>query len=424
MEHRIIPCANETGNVPREDAHGCHAADDPKAAARSSGAGGNDTAQDLRQDVASCSVRTVVIDIDPADIDAAKIRFCADVIKRGGLVCFPTETVYGLGADAFNESAVRNIFAAKGRPSDNPLIVHVSDMEMIRSVSAADSTQTERLSKLCKAFWPGPLTVIVNKDPAVPDAVTCGLDTVGIRMPEDPVARKLIRLSGPVAAPSANLSGKPSPSRAAHVIEDLTGRVDVIISGGDAKVGVESTVLDVTGETPLILRPGAVTREQIAGVLGACDEADWKRSAGRDDRPRSPGMKYRHYSPNAEVIVYDGHDPSERRRIMTLDGSSFAEKGLKVGILTTDEGTRDFGSGFTVLTLGCGRELTELTHSLFARLREFDELKTDVVLAEAIPEEGLGDAFMNRLYRAAGGRVINTDGRMTDITCGDGSQRS
>ena len=367
------------------------------------------SAKEPRRDVLSGTVDTVVLHIDPDNVDAAKIRFCAEVIDRGGLVCFPTETVYGLGADAFNGSAVRDIFAAKGRPSDNPLIVHVSDLGMIGSVSSADRIQSERLLKLEEAFWPGPLTVVVSKAPAVPPEVTCGLDTVGIRMPEDPVARALIRESRPIAAPSANLSGRPSPSRAAHVIEDLTGRVDVIISGGDARVGVESTVLDVTGETPVILRPGAVTREEIAEVLGACDEADWKKPAGKDEKPRSPGMKYRHYSPNAEVIIYAGSSSAARRAAMLRDGRDQAAKGLSVGILTTNGGLDFFGDEFTVLTLGSDLDLTELTHSLFADLREFDERKTDVVLAEAIPEEGLGDAFMNRLYRAAGGRVVYTD---------------
>lgn len=361
----------------------------------------------LRQQILSGDLKTVVLDVDPDNIDVARMKFCADVISRGGLVCFPTETVYGLGADAFNEAAVENIFAAKGRPSDNPLIVHICDTDMTEQVASLNDAQRAAVQKLGEAFWPGPLTVIVNKSPAIPAAVTCGLDTVGVRMPDHPVARELIRLSRPIAAPSANLSGRPSPSRARHVQEDLCGRVDVIISGGDARVGVESTVLDVTGEVPVILRPGAVTREEIAEVLGACDEADWKKPADVDGKPRSPGMKYRHYSPKAEVVIYDGSDPAERRAAMARDGNEYAARGLNVGILTTDEGLEAFGDGFAVLTLGSSRNLPELTHSLFARLREFDERKTDVVLAEAIPEEGMGDAFMNRLYRAAGGTVVD-----------------
>ena len=351
-------------------------------------------------------IDTKIVRIDPEDIDDEALRYCADVLKRGGLVCFPTETVYGLGANAFDGRAVENIFKAKGRPNDNPLIVHINDYEMLPLITCCDGKQREDLMSLGDAYWPGPLTVIVDRDSAIPDCVSCGLKTVGIRMPENPIARKLIEFAGiPVAAPSANLSGKPSPSCAAHVIEDLAGRVDVIIDGSDCKVGVESTVLDITGERPEILRPGAITLEDVERVLGAASLCDWRKEVKKDELPKSPGMKYTHYSPEAEVVIYEGEDDLVKRNIKIAAMSSLL-KGETVGIMTVDENAGFYDVLPNVLSLGARGDSLSQAANLFKLLRMFDELGVKKVFAEAVPAEGIGNAVANRLYRAAGGVVV------------------
>lgn len=356
---------------------------------------------------------TVIIKLDRDDPDPEKIAYCAEVIKKGGLVCFPTETVYGLGASAFDPEAVKNIFKAKGRPSDNPLIVHIDDLDKLSLVMSGDERQAERLELLAERYWPGPLTMIAGRDPAVPDAVSCGLPTVGIRMPDNLIARELIRVSGvPIAAPSANLSGKPSPSTAGHVIQDLFGRVDVIIDGGDCSVGVESTVLDITGDVPAILRPGAVTLENVIEVLGKGELPDWKKAPKEGEKPRSPGMKYTHYSPDAEVRIYDGGDIGDVRKKIAEEGVKALKAGVKTGVLTTKEGTHAYeGRGLTVISCGTREDLLTVTHGLYGALRDFDAEGVELVLAEAFPQTGVGNAVMNRLYRAAGGCVIDVDKR-------------
>ncbi len=354
---------------------------------------------------------TLVIKLDRDRPDPEKLSFCANVIKRGGLVCFPTETVYGLGASAFDPEAVKNIFRAKGRPSDNPLIVHIDSSDKLPLVCSGGPEQLEKLDLLSKAYWPGPLTVITDRDPAVPDIVSCGLPTVGIRMPDNLIARELIRLSGvPIAAPSANLSGKPSPSTAEHVIADLFGRVDVIIDGGPCDVGVESTVLDITGDVPQILRPGAVTLEDVVRVLGKGELPDWKKSPKEGESPRSPGLKYTHYSPDAEVRIYDGKDVDVIRMAVAREAERLTAEGVKTGVFTTLEGAEYYdGDKLTVIAAGTRDDLITVTHGLYAALREFDKRGAEVVLAEAFPQEGVGNALMNRLFRAAGGCVINAD---------------
>ena len=351
-------------------------------------------------------IDTKIIKIDRKNIDPAALKLCADTVKRGGLVCFPTETVYGLGANAFDASAVSRIFEAKGRPGDNPLIVHISDYEMLPGISHCDAGQKDRLTRLGNAYWPGPVTMIVPKNEAIPDTVTCGLSTVGIRMPSHPVARKLIECAGvPIAAPSANLSGKPSPSQASHVIEDLMGRVDIIIDGGDCSVGVESTVLDISREEPLILRPGAITLDDVQKVLGSGTASDWHIELKEGETPRSPGMKYTHYAPKARVILYDGDFLSVREAIRKETEKYIAE-GKKTGIMTTDENLSYYDGLPNVLSL-CGREdAAHQAANLFKLLRQFDELGAEIVLSETVPPEGVGDAVMNRLFRAAGGRSI------------------
>lgn len=351
-------------------------------------------------------IETEIIKIDPDNIDEAALLHCAEVLRSGGLVCFPTETVYGLGANAFDAKAVDNIFRAKGRPNDNPLIVHINSYDMLPLITCCDGAQKEALMKLGEAYWPGPLTMIADRDSAIPDCVSCGLKTVGIRMPENVIARRLIELAGvPVAAPSANLSGKPSPSCSAHVIEDLKGRVDVIIDGGDCRVGVESTVLDITGEKPEILRPGAVTLEDVSKVLGDASMCDWRKDLREGETPKSPGMKYTHYSPNAEVVIYEGDEELVKRSIK-IAAMSATLKGERVGVMTFDENMTYYLPLTNVLSLGPKNDHLGQAARLFKNLRSFDEQGVTKVLAEAVEAKGVGNAVANRLYRAAGGAVV------------------
>lgn len=348
-------------------------------------------------------MNTEIIRIDLQNIDIARIRYAAQVLKSGGLVAFPTETVYGLGANALNEKAVGNIFKAKGRPSDNPLIVHVSDRN---EVNALVSDMPSNADKLMDKFWPGPLTIIMNKSEAVPYAVTAGIETVAVRMPSHPVALSLIHEAGvPVAAPSANSSGKPSPTSAEHVIDDLSGKVDVIIDAGYASVGLESTVIDLTSEKPVILRPGGVTYEQLESVLGSVyiDPAIMEKPS-ENLKPKSPGMKYTHYSPKAEVIVIEGRPEDIVRKIVSMK-RAYESRGISVGILATDQTFKQYEKG-PVISAGDRNKPETIANSLFAMLREFDSIGVGVILAEAVDTNGIGLAIMNRMNKAAGYHII------------------
>lgn len=358
-------------------------------------------------------MKTEIVKVSGMNPDVQALQYCGTVIRQGGLVAFPTETVYGLGANAFDDGAVRSIFTAKNRPADNPLIVHISDYEMLAGVADFNcEAERRRLTQLGEAYWPGPLTMIVGKDPKIPQAVSCGLNTVGIRMPAHPVARALIRVSGvPIAAPSANSSGRPSPTKFSHVYEDMNGKVDVIIDGGDCRVGVESTVLDLVSSEPTILRPGAVTKEDVLRVLGTCQAYDWKGMEGKVEKPRSPGMKYRHYAPKATLTVYEGAQDHVVRRIsqeIVLAGC----EGLRVGVLATDETKTLYKDAQIVLSLGKTEDSSAHAGRLFDCLREFDRLGAQIIFAEAVLGTGVGDAVMNRLFRASGGRIIRCDGDM------------
>lgn len=352
---------------------------------------------------------TEVIKIDRNHIDLSAVKYCGEVLRQGGLVCFPTETVYGLGANAYSAEAVGKIYQAKGRPADNPLIVHISNCKMLSLVTDCTGSQRAVLDQLAEKFWPGPLTVIASRDDAVPPNVSCGLESVGIRFPSHPIARALIEAASvPVAAPSANLSGKPSPTRASHVIEDMMGRVDVIIDGGNCDVGVESTVFDISGEKMSILRPGAVTLEQILSVVKCADELNWMSHADTDtiEKPRSPGLKYKHYAPKASVTIYDGERNNVAQKI-NAEIKLRKNSGFSVGVLATDESICYYKEvGIVVLSLGSIQDSMQQASNLFHCLRRFDDLGIDVVLAEALPRGGAGDAVMNRLYRAAGGNIV------------------
>ena len=340
---------------------------------------------------------------DDDDNNEIIIKTAADIIARGGLVAFPTETVYGLGGDAFDVNASARIYEAKGRPSDNPLIVHIAALEDLYSLT--DNVPDKALA-LAKEFWPGPLTMIVDKKSCVPDTVTGGLSTVAVRLPSHKVARDLIKASGTfIAAPSANLSGRPSPTRAEHVIEDLSGRVDMIIDGGDIEIGLESTIVDLTEDVPVILRPGYITMEMIEDVIGDV-RLDKALMTGVSDgvAPKAPGMKYRHYAPKAELTIIEGERDKVINRI-----NSFVEEGRrrnrKVGVMITAE-AYDMVEADVKISLGSGDSNEEIARNLFATLREFDETGVDVIYSEGFGDNGLGQAVMNRLLKAAGHRVI------------------
>jgi len=336
---------------------------------------------------------TVVINVREG-VDERKLRVAARLLREGKLVAFPTETVYGLGADALNAGAVRRIFEVKGRPADNPLIVHVASMEWLRKLVRL---VPETAITLARRFWPGPLTLVLPAEGRVPSVTRGGLDTVAVRMPSHPVALRLIELAGrPVAAPSANISGRPSPTDAGHVVEDFYGRIECIVDGGPTPIGVESTVLDLTGERPVLLRPGGLPLEEIEKVVGPVDVHPAVRGE-LTDVAKSPGMKYRHYSPRARVILVEGDRREVAERIDELV-DELKEKGLKVGVMAMERHRAD---AFFYL----GSSIEEAARNVFRGLRELDRRGVDVIVVEGVEERGLGMAVMNRLRKAAGHTV-------------------
>ncbi len=326
-----------------------------------------------------------------------QIAQAADLLKNNEVVAFPTETVYGLGGNAENSEAVAKIFAAKGRPSDNPLIIHIAEERQLNDFAEDISDQAKLL---IKEFWPGPLTLIFKKkEGKLSDQATAGLSTVAVRMPDHPVALAILKRSGlPIAAPSANRSGKPSPTTAEHVWEDLNGKIAGIVDGGQTGVGVESTVLDCTEEIPVILRPGAVTKEQIEAVIGEVSVDAALLDAGQ--APKSPGMKYRHYAPDAPLYLVDG----SREFIQTLVDKK-KEEGLTVGVLTTVENETFYQADY-VIPCGQRENLETVASYLYEALRRFNNTNADIIYSEMFPNEGVGVAVMNRLMKAAGHRVI------------------
>ena len=348
-------------------------------------------------------MKTEILKIQSDNIDNEKIKYAAEVLRGGGLVAFPTETVYGLGADALDENAVKKIFEAKGRPSDNPLIVHIAGKEDVYGLAA---NVPPKAQILMDRFWPGPLTLVLEKSDKIPSVITAGLSTVGLRAPSHPIALALIREAGiPIAAPSANLSGRPSPTVPKHVIDDLYGRVDVIIDGGNANIGVESTVLDVTADVPVILRPGGVSFEQLKDVLKnvTMDPSLMKKPAG-DFVPKAPGMKYTHYSPKADVIVVEGEPEKVAEKINSLI-AEYQSKNIPVGVLATEQ-TKEFYKSVPSITLGDRLEPETIAANLFKAFRDFDDIGIKVIFAESIDNQGIGLAVMNRMKKAAGYNII------------------
>ncbi len=344
---------------------------------------------------------TRIVKIDKENIDNEIIIELSHIIKNNGTVVFPTETVYGLGANALSDIAVAKIFAAKGRPSDNPLIVHVSNLEQLERIV---EIIPEKAKVLMDKFWPGPLTLLFKKKAIISDMITGGLDTVAVRMPSSKIALKLIETCDlPLAAPSANISGKPSPTTAEHVIKDLDGKVDAIIDGGDCQFGMESTVIDVLNETPMILRPGSITLEDIAETINT---VIYDPAMIHDTIiAKSPGQKYIHYAPKGEVYLYIGQT-NDIKDAINKAAMQFINNSNKVMILGTEESIMGYKEGI-ILNLGSRTNPMEISSNLFSMLRKADELKADIILVEGIDEEGLGVAIMNRLKKASGGRIIN-----------------
>ena len=343
---------------------------------------------------------TEIFALDAENIDKALINKAGNIIKNGGLAAFPTETVYGLGASALDGVAVKKIYAAKGRPSDNPLIIHVCSREQIFEYTR-DVSDTAK--KLIDAFMPGPFTVILKKKSVIPDEVTAKMDTVAVRFPENKIACALINAAGvPIAAPSANLSGKPSPTEAKHVIHDMRGRIECIIDGGSCDVGVESTIVDASGEIPVLLRPGGVTYDMLKSVVPeTVIDAHVLKSVAADEQPKCPGMKYKHYAPDADVTVVEGEKDAVQKKIREL---LYENRNTVTGVLTMYESAYD-----DAVIISAGKTNREYAKNLFAALRKFDDLGVKVVFAEFCDRDGYGLAVKNRLYKSAGNKVIHAE---------------
>ncbi len=353
--------------------------------------------------------KTLVLKVNPQKPEMEKIRIAADFIKKGGLVAFPTETVYGLGADALKSKAVLALFEAKKRPLDNPPIVHVGDVKYVRILAKQVPLKAE---KLMKTFWPGPLTLIFKCSEIVPDVTVCGLNTIAIRMPRHNVALALIRESGcSIAAPSANLAGKPSPTSAKHVLDDLNGRIDAVLDAGPTNIGVESTVLDMTVDPPRILRPGGTPYEVLKRTLRRV-ELHPVAVAEKElavDKVRSPGMRHKHYAPDADVIVVEGELSSVPSKVEDL-AEFYMRGGSKVGVHATDE-TAGYYRADVVKSLGSRKDLAVIAKNLFGLLREFDLEGVDVIIDEGVHTEWLGLAVMNRLRKASGYKIVKASSR-------------
>ncbi len=348
--------------------------------------------------------KTLLLKVNPQNPETEKVQTAAAFIKKGGLVAFPTETVYGLGADALNAKAILALFEAKKRPLDNPPIIHVENINDVYKLAAQVPPQAE---KLMREFWPGPLTLVFKHADIVPKVTVAGLDTVAIRMPQHNVALALIKESGcPIAAPSANLAGKPSPTSAKHVLDDLYGKIDAILDGGSTRIGVESTVVDMNVNPPMVLRPGGTPFEALKKALGDMQlhpfvVAEAELHFGE---ARSPGMRHKHYAPNAKVILVEGSVAAVTVKVKELI-ASYKQEACRVGVLATDETMAQYKAD-VVKSLGSRFNLAVIAQNLFRLLREFDAEDVDVIIAESVPAEGLGLAVMNRLRKASAYNII------------------
>ncbi|SEL01889.1 L-threonylcarbamoyladenylate synthase [Pseudobutyrivibrio ruminis] len=347
------------------------------------------------------------MDVSAEPINMEYISEASEILRKGGLVAFPTETVYGLGGDAKDKEASRKIYAAKGRPSDNPLIVHIARFSQLQEIS---KDLPENAKNLADAFWPGPLTMVVNKNEVIPYETTGGLDTVAVRMPNNPIALALIEESGcMIAAPSANTSGRPSPTKASHVYEDLSGKIDAILDGGAVDIGLESTIVDLTEDVVTILRPGYINMEMLKEVVGEVriDPGIVYNDKGTTSgaKPKAPGMRYKHYAPKGDLTIISGDEDKVVAKINELTKAAI-EAGSKVGIIATSE-TADRYSDGQILVIGDRSDEGSIAHNLYDILRKFDELGVDLIYSESFATPNMGQAIMNRLLKAAGQKTLD-----------------
>ena len=348
-------------------------------------------------------MQTIIKKVDENCIDLQIMKEAGELLKAGALVAFPTETVYGLGANALDEKAAAKIYAAKGRPSDNPLIVHIADMEKLENIT---EEIPEAAMKLAEKFWPGPLTMVMKKSAAVPLGTTGGLSTVAVRMPSHPIALEMIRHGGGyIAAPSANTSGRPSPTLARHVADDMDGISPMILDGGPVGIGIESNIVDLTEEIPTILRPGFITKEMLEEVVGEV-QIDKGLEADAKTPPKAPGMKYRHYAPKAELVIVEGAREAVIEKINALVKEKEAQ-GMIAGIIGTEETILRYPAGI-VKSIGTRNDELSISSHLYSILREFDESDAQVIYSESFEEGAMGSAIMNRLLKAAGHKIIYT----------------
>ena len=348
-------------------------------------------------------MKAEVVSMTADNLDMEAIRRGGDILKQGGLVAFPTETVYGLGGDALNPQASMKIYAAKGRPSDNPLIVHIAEFDKLAPIVAE---VPEKAKILAEKYWPGPLTMILPKADIVPTETTGGLDSVAVRFPSDRIAQELIRSAGGyVAAPSANTSGRPSPTTAQHVAEDLGEAIDMIIDGGQVNIGLESTIVDFTEDIPVVLRPGYISLEMLQETLGDVRMDKGLIKPDSKVHPKAPGMKYRHYAPKADLAIVEG--PTEQV-ISEIEkrAKEAEEKGQKVGIIATDETKGRYSHGI-IKSIGSREQEETIAHHLYEVLRDFDSCNVSAIYSEAFFTPRMGQAIMNRLLKAAGHKIIN-----------------
>lgn len=348
-------------------------------------------------------METQLIKLDSNNIDEELITKAGQIIMDGGLVAFPTETVYGLGGDALNSSSSEKIYKAKGRPSDNPLIVHIADIDDIYKIA---SEVPENTLKLAKSFWPGPLTMVLKKSDLVPSETTGGLNTVAVRMPDNKIALEFIRKAGGfVAAPSANKSGRPSTTSAQHVMEDMKDRIDMIIDGGSSTIGLESTIIDLTEEIPVILRPGYITINRLSRVVGDVIFDPAIIEADSDQAPRAPGMKYKHYAPKGDLVIIKG-DEEKVVSYISAQTKKALQDGERVGIIASNETYMKY-QATVVQNMGSRDDEVMIAKRLYAVLRDFDAEEITRIYSEDFNTPNMGQAIMNRLIKAAGHSIIN-----------------
>lgn len=353
-------------------------------------------------------METVITKLDRTELDEQFIAQAGEILQKGGLVAFPTETVYGLGANALDEEAAAKTYAAKGRPSDNPLIVHIAEVSALEGIV---TNVPEKAKRVMEKFWPGPLTLIFEKNENVPYGTTGGLNTVAVRMPVDEIALSLIRAGGGyISAPSANTSGRPSPTSAQHVAEDLSGKIDMILDGGTVDIGVESSILDMTVDPPMILRPGAITKEMLEEVIGEVAIDSTLLMEDTNEAPKAPGMKYRHYAPKAQLMIVEGETEDAVKAIKQIAYEQ-TRLGFRIGIIATNETVEEYTTG-VVKSIGSRSNENTIAKNLYRVLREFDTEEVDYIYSEAFDPDGIGYAIMNRLDKAAGHHTIQA----ADIT--------